>query len=166
MKKLWILVFTLLAGNAFAQNMQKNGTIYKEHPYIDVVNNSIALFLKQDWDGFAKLYADTVKFYDSTNPKSYGLAETKKSWEDINANWEQTTVTKQGYPDGLQYDKDPFTVQSWWVVTTVNKKTKKTAKFYIVQFDEFNKDGKIGRELSYYDQTALLEASKESSTTK
>jgi len=160
MKKLLIVVLTLLASSTFAQNMQKNGTIYKEHPYIDVVNNSTALFLKNDWDGYAKLYADTAKFFDSTTPKPSKLADVKKSWADISANWEQVTVTKQGYPDGLQYDKDPFTVQSWWIVTAVNKKTKKTAKFNMVQFDNFNKDGKIDLEVAYYDQTSLLAAMK------
>jgi len=36
----------------------------------------------------------------------------------------------------------------------------------MVQFDEFNKDGKIAREISYYDQTPFIEASKEAITTK
>ena len=160
MKKLFILAFTLIAGSAFAQNTQKNGTIYKEHPYITVVNSSMDLFSKQDWDGLSKLYADTVKFYDPSSPKAINLADEKKGWAAIYNDWEQITITKQGYPDGLQYDKDPFTVQSWWAITSVNKKTKKTAKFYMVQFDEFNKDGKIDMELAYYDQTPLIEASK------
>jgi len=69
-------------------------------------------------------------------------------------------VVKEGYPDGLQYDKDPFTVQSWWVVTAVNKKTQKSAKFYLVQFDTFNKDGKIDTEVTYYDTSSLIAASK------
>jgi hypothetical protein len=160
MKKLLIVVFTLLACGAFAQTVQKNGTIYKEHPYITIINNSNDLFLKQDWDNLGKLYADTAKFYDPSSPKSYGLAEAKKTWLEIFSNWEQIKVTKQGYPDGLEYDKDPFTVQSWWIVTAVNKKTKKPVKFYMVQFDEFNKAGKIGIETAYYDLTPLAEASK------
>jgi hypothetical protein len=160
MKKLLIAVFTLLACSAFAQGPQKNGTIYKEHPYITIVNNSNDLFLKQDWDGMGKLYADTAKFYDPTSEKGISLTDEKKGWADIYNNWEQIKVTKQGYPDGLQYDKDPFTVQSWWLITAVNKKTKKTAKVNMVLFDDFNKDGKIGRELSYYDQTPFIEASK------
>jgi hypothetical protein len=36
----------------------------------------------------------------------------------------------------------------------------------MVQFDEFNKDGKIAREFSYYDQAPFIEASKEATTTK
>jgi hypothetical protein len=160
MKKLLIAVFTLFACSVFAQGPQKNGTIYKEHPYITIVNNSNDLFLKQDWDGMAKVYADTAKFYDPSSEKGISLADEKKGWADIYNGWEQISVTKQGYPDGLQYDKDPFTVQSWWVIKAVNKKTKKAVKVYMVMFDEFNKDGKIGREISYYDQTPFIEASK------
>jgi hypothetical protein len=166
MKKLLTVAFTLLACCAFAQTAQKNGTIYKEHPYITIVNNSNDLFLKQDWGGMAKLYADTVKFYDPSSSKPSGLADAKKGWADIYTNWEQINVVKQGYPDGLQYDKDPFTVQSWWVITGVNKKTKKSVKVFMVMFDEFNKDGKISREISYYDQTPFIEASKEVSAAK
>ena len=160
MKNLLIAVFTLLACSAFAQTMQKNGMIYKEHPNITAVNNSVDLFLKQDWDGLSKLYADTAKFYDPSSPKAMSLADEKKGWVGIYNDWDQVSVTKQGYPDGLQYDKDPFTVQSWWTVSVVNKKTKKAAKFYMVQFDTFNKDGKIDSEVSYYDQTKLIEATK------
>jgi len=166
MKKLLIAVFAMITVSVFAQDKQKNGTIYKEHPYITIVNNSNELFLKQDWDGLAKLYADTAKFYDPSSSKAISLADEKKGWSGIYNDWEQISATKQGYPDGLQYDKDPFTVQSWWVITAANKKTKKTVKVYMVQFDEFNKDGKIAREISYYDQTPFIEASKEATTTK
>jgi len=159
MKKLLILSFTLLACGAFAQTV-KNGTIYREHPYITIVNNSNDLFLKQDWAGLSALYADTVKFYDPSSPKSYNLATAKKGWADIFTNWDKVSVAKQGYPDGLEYDKDPFTVQSWWIITAVNKKTGKSAKVYMVQFDTFNKAGKIDTEASYYDQAPLIEASK------
>jgi hypothetical protein len=161
MKKLLFVVLLLSACSAFAQSPQKNGTIYKEHPYITIVNNSNDLFLKQDWDGLAKLYADTVKFYDPSTPKAMSMADQKKGWISIYNDWEQISVKKQGYPDGLQYDKDPFTVQSWWVINVVNKKTKKPAKVFMVQFDTFNKDGKIDSELAYYDATPFIEASKE-----
>jgi hypothetical protein len=161
MKKLLIAVFTMITASTLAQDMQKNGTLYKEHPYITAVNNSMDLFLKQDWDNMAKLYSDTVKFYDPSSTKPSNLADVKKGWAGIYNAWEQITVTKQGYPDGLQYDKDPFTVQSWWAISATNKKTKKVAKVFMVQFDEFNKDGKIAREFSYYDQTPFIEASKE-----
>jgi hypothetical protein len=160
MRNFLIALFVLLAGSTFAQAPKKNGTIYKEHPYITIVNNSTNLFIKQDWTGLAKLYADTAIFYDPTSPKKISLADQKKGWAAIAKDWGQIKIVKVGYPDGLEYDKDPFTVQSWWTVTTVNKKTKKTAKFHLVQFDEFNKAGKITVEIAYYDQTPLINASK------
>jgi hypothetical protein len=160
MKKLLFVALTLLACSAFAQTPQENGIIYKEHPYITIINKSTDMFLKQDWVGMASIYADSVKFYDPSSPKPYNLETAKKGWAAIYDGWEQITITKVGYPDGLKYAKDPFTVQSWWKITSVNKKTKKTATFYQVLFDEFNKDGKISVESAFYDQTPLLEASK------
>jgi hypothetical protein len=160
MKKLLILLFVMVSYGALAQTPEKNGIIYKKHPYITIVNNSTALFIKQDWVGLAKLYADTARFYDPSSPKKQTLADEKKAWADIAAKWTQIKVVPVGYPDGLEYTKDPFTVQSWWKVTAVNKKTKKTATFHMVQFDEFNKAGKIGTEIAYYDLTPLMEASK------
>ena len=70
------------------------------------------------------------------------------------------SIKQIGYPDGLEYASDPFTVQSWWEVTAVNKKTQKKATFEQVVFDSFNKVGKITSELSYYDTQALMEATK------
>ncbi|WP_114940014.1 nuclear transport factor 2 family protein [Mucilaginibacter endophyticus] len=160
MKNLLIVLLVLLAGGTWAQAPKKNGIIYKEHPYITIVNKSNDLFIKQDWAGLAKLYADTAIFYDPTSTKKISFAEEKKAWAAIAKDWGDIKIVKVGYPDGLQYDKDPFTVQSWWTITTVNKKTKKTAKFHLVQFDEFNKAGKIAVEIAYYDQTPLINASK------
>ena len=79
MKKILIVALILLSCGVFAQE-QKNGTIYKEHPYITVVNNSMDLFLKQDWAGMGALYADTAKFYDPSSPKAISLADEKKGW--------------------------------------------------------------------------------------
>jgi hypothetical protein len=158
MKKILFAVFTLLACNASAQKMQTNGTLYKEHPYIDVINKSVDYFQKQDWVKLGALYADTAKFYD--NSRKYNLAAAKKEWAGIFKDWDKIKVTKVGYPDGLKYNKEGFTVQSWWHCTCVNKKTKKAAAFEQVLFDVFNKDGKITAEISYYDTAPLLAAAK------
>lgn len=155
-----LMALVVLSVKASAQKVEENGIIYKEHPYIEVVKNSVDLFMKADADGLTKLYADTAKFFDTTNPKWISLTDTKKGWQDIWDNWEINSIKQVGYPDALQYSKDPFTVQSWWSVTTTNKKTKKVAKFAMVQFDEFNKDGLIVREADYYDSSTLMEASK------
>ena len=160
MKKLLTIAFMAFTVSSFAQTVVKNGTIYKEHPYITIVNDLTAAFAKGDTTAVIKYYADTAKFYDSSSPKKMTLAQTRADWQRLFANWDQITIKAMGYPDGLEYTSDPFTVQSWWVVTGVNKKTKKTVKFYQVIFDMFNKDGKIAVESSYYDTSGIIEAMK------
>jgi hypothetical protein len=161
MKKL--ITFGLLAFSvsAFSQAVVKNGTIYKEHPYITAIVQLTALFEKADSTGVAAFYADSVKFYDAPEPKKpYNLKQAITSWHRLFSDWEQIKIKKVGYPDGLQYDSDPFTVQSWWSITCVNVKTKKTAAFEEVVFDTFNKDGKITSEVSYYDTKSIIDATK------
>jgi hypothetical protein len=161
MKKLLTIGLMAFSVASFAQSVVKNGTIYKEHPYITAVVQLTADFQKGDTTAAAQFYADTVKFYDAPFPKHpYKLAEAKAGWHKIFTDWEQLEIKQVGYPDGLEYATDPFTVQSWWKVTAVNKKTKKTATFEEVVFDTFNKDGKITLELSYYDNKSLEDASK------
>jgi hypothetical protein len=162
MQKIFISIFTLLTCSASAQTIQKNGIIYKEHPYIDVVNNIISLYPKNSWDELSKLYADTATFIDLRNYKQYRLDDAKKYWQnlglDLADNWEQLTIVKLGFPDGLAYEKDPFNVVAWFTVTMINKKTLKRARFTIVLNDVFNKNGKISSESFLCDIMPIMEA--------
>jgi len=159
MKKLILLAFMALSVSSFAQTV-KNGTIYKSHPYITIVNALNNMFPKGDTIGMSKYYADTAKFYDSPDPKRYSLKQAISNWHHIYEDWEQISLKAEGYPDGLEYTGDAFTVQSWWKISCVNKKTKKKADFEQVIFDTFNKDGKITSELSYYDTSSIMAAIK------
>jgi hypothetical protein len=172
MKKL-IIIFLLSSNAALAQKMTKNGVIYKEHPYIEVIKNVAALYEKGDAAGMAKYFADTAHFYGMTRykpdtaliakhllPKSTSIIEAKAGWQQVIDNWDNITMTPVSNPDGLQYADAPFTVQSWWRITLVNKKTKKTAAIEMVLFDLFNTDGKIATQLEYYDPTSLIMAMK------
>lgn len=161
MKRLLTIGLLALSATAFGQGVVKNGTIYKEHPYITAVIQMNALFMKGDSIGAAKFYADSARFIDATDPmKPTSLKQAISNWHAIFENWDQISIKQIGYPDGLAYDSDPFTVQSWWEVTAVNKKTQKKATFEQVIFDTFNKDGKISSELSYYDTSAIVAAMK------
>jgi len=159
MKKLIFVALVAFSVDTFAQGVEKNGTIYKKHPYITVVNQISDLFVKGDTVALAKFYADTAKFADSPDPKTYNLKMARSNWKWIVDNWD-ITIKPRGYPDALQYDIDPFTVQSWWTITVVNKKTQKKAVVEEVVFDTFNKDGKITFEGSYYDASAFKDAMK------
>lgn len=172
MKKLTFIIL-LVSNVAFAQKAIKNGTIYKQHPYIEVVKKLAQLYEQGDANSMANYYADTVHIYGMTRyspdtglmekhmlPKSKALMEAKAGWQQIIDGWENIKMAPLSPPDGLQYDNAPFTVQSWWLLTLTNKKTHKTAATEMVLFDMFNKDGKIAVQLEYYDPTSLMMAMK------
>ena len=172
MKKL-LLIILICSNVAIAQKKVKNGVIYKEHPYIEAVKQLAALYEKGDADAMAKFYADSALAYGMTRynvdtskvaqlsvPPGKSLAGVKAGWQNIFDNWEQIKMRPIGTPDGLAYDNQPFMVQSWWLLTLVNKKTKKVAKVEMVLFDQFNKDGKIAIQIEFYDPASLLAAMK------
>lgn len=151
MKKFIVTAALFLLGiTAFCQ--EENGTIYIKHPYIDVVNNANKAYVAQDVATLKNLYSDTAKFWSSGHAKSMPIADAIKMWMtdfDFYSNIGQEVV---GYPDYLHYKKDDgMTVQSWWNWVGKSKKTGETVKIPMVIFDDFNKDGKIIRELIYGD---------------
>ncbi|TDQ11774.1 nuclear transport factor 2-like protein [Pedobacter metabolipauper] len=161
MKKLIFISLMVCSFAASAQTaIEKNGTIYKKHPYITIVESLERMMAKMDTIGMVKYYADTAYAFGTGAPETKGIASIKAGWRYIANEWEIVSITPNGYPDALEYTNDPFTVQSWWVVKVVNKKTKKQATFFEVIFHSFNKDGKISSEMSFHDSTPLLEAMK------
>jgi len=158
MKNLILLALVVLSLNAFGQRKVTNGTIYIEHPYISAIQQMNKLFAKGDTMGVLKFYADSAKFFDTSSGKTYNLRQTRAHWRMLFANWDNISYRPLGYPDGLKFEKDPFTVQSYWIVTTVHKQTHKKVTFYQVVFDQFNEDGKIAFEYSYFDPSALMAA--------
>ena len=66
MKKLLLIILIAAPVVAFAQKKVKNGTIYKEHPYIEIVKQIAVLYEKNDGAGMAKFYADSAHVYGMT----------------------------------------------------------------------------------------------------
>ncbi|MBS1528087.1 MAG: hypothetical protein JST19_20745 [Bacteroidetes bacterium] len=169
MKK-FLLLIAFCSNAAFAQQMVKAGTIYSEHPYIIVVKRFARQYGQVNPDDMAQLYADTVHFYGMTRYnadtsrlaknlplKGQPIGEAKKGWMDIISNWQDVKMTLIGQPEGYEYYRNPvFVVQSRWLLTMTNKKTKKTAYLELQLFDEFNDAGKIAVQREYYDPTPLL----------
>ena len=173
MKKLLLIMLIACSLQAFAQNKVKSGVLYSQHPYIEVVKQLAVLYEKEDAAGMAKLYADTAHVYGMTRydvdttkvaqwsvPPSKGLAGAKAGWQQIFDNWEQIKMRMIGEPEAMAYDDAPFSVQSFWLFTMVNKKTKKIAKVEMVLFVLFNKAGKIATQIEFYDPTSLMAAMK------
>ena len=141
----------LLVLAAFSQE-KRNGDIYMEHPYIDIVYKSVKAYLDNDVATNAKIFSDTARFWGSGMAKSIPIAEALKNWARDFDLYDSITLVKVGYPDYLAYkDMDAKTVQSWWTWKGKSKKTGETLRVPCVQFDDFNKDGKIAFESIYGD---------------
>jgi hypothetical protein len=165
MKKLLVIIL-FISNAAIAQKTAQSGIVFKQHPGIETMRKLAALYQKGDADGMAKFYDDKAQFtgmgryMPGARSKSKSLAEAKAGWKDIITNWENIKMTETRAPEAVQYTGQPFTVQSWWVISVVNKKTRKQAQVDIVLFDKFNKQGKIISQLQYYDPTPLMAAAK------
>jgi hypothetical protein len=173
MKKLFLVV--LIAGwmPVFAQNKVKSGIIYKEHPYIEIIKRLAVLYEKNDTAGMAKLFADTAHVYGMTRynvdttkvaqwsvPPEKSLTGAKAGWQDVFDNWEDIKMRPIVPPEGHEHNDGTFSVQSFWLFTLTNKKTKKLAKTEMVLFHAFNKKGKIVTQVGFYDPTSLIAAMK------
>jgi len=158
MKKLLLsftmLLFTILT---FAQSEKTNGTIYINHPNIDVVNKMIKGYLTQDMSLYKSCYSDTVKFATPGSDKVQNLKDNISVQNVDFKYFDKISIVSSGYPDYLHYKKDDArSVQSWWTWTGTSKKTHKVIKVSFVTFDDFNTAGKIIRELTYGDFTKQL----------
>jgi hypothetical protein len=152
MKKIILGLSLILIGTACFSQEEKNGIIYIKHPYIDVVNKSVKAYLDKDVATNSKLFADTAKFWASGMPKPVAIAEAFKMWTGDFDYYDSIKVKQFGYPDYLAYkDADAKVVQSWWIWTGKSKKTGASSRIDFVQFDTFNKDGKIEFEGLYGD---------------
>jgi hypothetical protein len=158
MKKILFTVSLFLFGiAAFSQAKKENGTIFINHPSIDVVNQSVEAYLKKDIATNAKFFADTATFWASGMDKPIPIADALKMWASDFDYYDDIKITKVGYPDYLHYvDKDQKYVQSWWQWFGKSKKTGEVVKIDFVQFDKFNNDGKIESEGIYGDFSKMV----------
>jgi hypothetical protein len=141
------LVQLALAGLA---QEERNGDIYIKHPYIEVVKKSVKAYLDRDIAANTKIFADTAKFWVTGMPKPIPIAEALKMWSADFNYFDSITLKVVGYPDYLAYkDQDAKLVQSWWTWYGKSKKSGEKIRVDLVQFDSFNKDGKIDFESLY-----------------
>ncbi len=174
MKKLFLVVLVAGCIPVFAQNKIKSGIVYKEHPYIETVKKLATLYEKQDTAGMAKLFADTAQLYGMTRynvdttkvaqwsvPPEKSLAAAKAGWQDVFDHWEDIKMRPIVPPEGVEHTGGTFSVQSFWLFTLTNKRTKKLAKTEMVLFHGFNKKGKIVTQVGFYDPTSLIAAMKQ-----
>ena len=142
---------------SFSQDSKQNGTIYINHPYINVVNNAIKAYLAKDDATNKEIYADTAKFWVSGMEKPVPIGDAIKMWDSDFDYYDSIKLTMVGYPDYLEYVKDNMKiVQSWWRWSGKSKKTGEAVKIDLVQFDNVNQAGKIDFEYIYGDFSKMI----------
>ena len=115
--KLTLLSLALCTG-LFAQK-KKNGTIYIEHPAIDVVNQMYEAVNTKDSLKLASLIADDFKGYSGDEMNKDAEATTKEEFLQNMSAWQTYNryftlkQTDNGYPDAVEYKDETFSSLTW-----------------------------------------------------
>ena len=115
--KLTLLTLALCTG-LFAQK-KKNGTIYIEHPAIDVVNQMYEAVNTKDSLKLASLIADDFKGYSGDEMNKDAEATTKEEFLQNVSAWQTYNryftlkQTDNGYPDAVEYKDETFSSLTW-----------------------------------------------------
>lgn len=135
-----------------------NGKIYNHHANINTVRKMIYAFEKGDLDKCLGFYSDNARFSDINGGMNEWRtkAEEKKNQQNFLNAFEVKDIEMVGYPDYLEYEmNNGRSVLSWWNIHLVRKSDKKAITLPMHLNDDFDKDGKIISEMSYYSESIL-----------
>ena len=164
MKNLTIIAMILLTGIIYSQT-KKNGTIYEEHPAIEVAEQMQQAFIKGDTTTLKNLLADDFKAFNgmNTNPDNKGtdkatLLRQSIFWKN-NASYLSIERWPGAYPDALEYKKDnkddDVWVQTWDMLKGVHNETGVKLNMPLHRLFVINKDDKIKTMITYDDGTVF-----------
>ncbi|MFH4968201.1 nuclear transport factor 2 family protein [Gaetbulibacter sp. M240] len=154
MKKVSILYMLLFTVAMYSQK-KKNGTIYSEHPAINVVEAMQQAFVKGDTATVAGYLADNFRAFDGFNMNPDNEGRSKENFLRQSYWWSQNidylSISRAGgaYPDALEYKEDGIWVQTWDVLHGADKITGVKIGGPFHQLYVINKDNKIARVIDY-----------------
>ena len=135
----------------------KNGTIYKDHPYIGKVRQiwfNLAMGnIEQVWKDFSP----NARIYDlNLMDKDYNnLTDHQNYVGEVFSKYDFISIDEVGYPDYIDYEGDGGTVLAWYNMIVKNKKTKKNITLKFHSQHDFNEEGIIVTEYLYYNANLL-----------
>lgn len=135
-----------------------NGTIYNHHQNINNVKNMLFAFENKDLNKSYSYFADKAMFSDvnSMDNKSISLDEQKAIDKKIMDAYDFVGLEVVGYPDYMHYELgDSGVVYSWWTWHVIRKSDKKEIALPVHYQHNMNKEGKITREMAYYNAALL-----------
>jgi hypothetical protein len=154
-KLIFIMAFMITIG-AFSQK-KKNGTIYNEHPAIDIVENMQQALVTGDTLKLASYLADDFSGFNgvSTNKDSKGWKKKGMiGWSKyIQKNYDYVSLKRSNnaYPDALEYKdgESGLWVQTWDHFTAVHKETGVKVDMPVHRLYTVNEDNKITTMINY-----------------
>lgn len=157
MKKHVTIVMMVFSIVMFSQK-KKNGTIYKEHPAITVVEAMQQAFIKGDTIALSGYLADDFKSINGMNNNPDAKGQPKSNFLKNSAFWSKNiaylSISRHGeaYPDAIEYDGDDgLWVQTWDYLRGVHEETGVKIDMPIHRLFVVNKDNKISRMITYSD---------------
>lgn len=171
-----ILVFSLIAFTMVSYSQKKkNGTVYIDHPAIDVVEDMIKAFADGDAEKVGSFLAEDYKYWNGTNSNKEAKAGTKEGamknvkWWNENVDYLSIERSKNAYPDAIEYkedgQKDVVWVQTWNHIKGVHNETGVKIDMPVHRLYTVNKDNKIEMIIDYSDRTVWQEL-RQSFTTR
>lgn len=135
-----------------------NGTIYNHHQNINNVKNMLYAFENKDLNKSYSYFANDAVFFDINNldNKSISFDEQKAIDKKVIETFDFVELDVEGYPDYMHYEiGDSGVVYSWWVWHVVRKSDKKAITLPVHYQHNMDNNGKITREIAYYNGTLL-----------
>lgn len=170
MKKLILvaLLFTVII--SYSQK-KSNGTVYINHPAIDVVNEYTKTVVSGELNKLDAFLADDFRAFNSAADNQYSKGQDKtaflkriKSWRE-SIDYFSIKAAKGAYPDAIEYNdddqKDVVWVQTWDEVKGVHKKTGVKVDMNLHRSFIINKANKI-KTIFIYDNPRVFDEIDES----
>lgn len=151
---------------AFAQ-MEQNGTVYIEHPAIDVVESLNKAMVNGDSASLSGLLTDDFKAYNgvSADPDTKGqdkvafVSNAMRWFRDLD--YFSISDSPGAYPDAIKYtkenEKDQVWVQTWEMIKGVHKATGVKITSPVHRLYKLTKDNKINTLISYTNESIFEE---------
>jgi hypothetical protein len=173
MKRALLIVMMISTFITYAQK-KANGTIYVDHPAINVVESMTKAFVSGDADKVASFLADDFKSFNGTDMNDKGedkasFLKDVKYWKD-NVDYLSIKHSPGAYPDALEYldenQKDVVWVQTWEDIKGMHKKTGVKIDMPLHQLFVVNKNNKIKSITGYSNNSVFDEVGSSSDVRK
>lgn len=168
-----IAIFVMMFSITMFPQTKKNGTIFIEHPAINIVQDMVKAYVAGDSEKVAGYLADNFRAITATNPNPDAEGATKEQFTEGVNFWAEnisyfSITTEQGaYPDALEYkddDNGAVWVQNWERLKGVHNETGVKLDMPIFRTYVVNKDNKIVRIFGYIDTSSYDEIGDNFST--